>query len=1185
MAHKFGKTWWGASFLQALTNIDYSNRLGRGRTYARNGSVQKITTKSNKIVAKVKGSRPSPYTVKVTVPLFSDDEKQELINAILGNPLVLSHLLNRQLPKELHELALDKGIAIFPETWEDFKMNCTCPDWAVPCKHLAAVIYLISEEIDRNPFLIFELHGLDILDELTEAGLTLEETIKPLLFKSLPISKPIVNKEPNTEVETVFDLSTITPQAQGLLSLLDPTPIFYHQKFDVVLKKQYRAVQRTAKALLSKDISYFETPFFERIEKLQIKIHPVNLNLVNVHWDGDLNSSQELNAFSSADDLKSIMYFIERIPKKYEDRLCQDLKVVHSAYQLSLQLALNGAFVPQLLDFELNRYKIRWIPAMMNQQVKDLVKQLENQVSQDCIVVQIGDINSEGSFKYLSPRDQIMVLLSLFLTYFMEISSVSIQFIDRKATTLDSKIRSLFFLAEVVYFSKLSEKDVPFSVHQYLQRFYIGEQTYTPLLKVIDNPDTQTFAIEIWVENKADAVAKPVSLQKFATLKKYQKYRVSLFQSLANLSADFEAIESVISSLGKEKLALDGDEFAHFLQETLPILKLLGIRILLDKSLKDLARPKASVRLDQKGSKSEGASYLNFQDLVTFDWQIALGNQMVSVSEFKKLVKNTSGVVNIKGEYILVDQQQIQTLLKNLENPKDLTASELLQAALTEEYQEAKISISSKAQTIIKELIESEAKPYPETLKATLRPYQERGYQWLYKNSSVGFGSILADDMGLGKTLQVITLLLQFKQEGRLEKKKGLVVVPTTLLTNWQKEIEKFAPDLISYVYHGTKRQLPTAKTPYDVFITTYGLLRSDATKLQKMKWEVFAIDEAQAIKNAGTAQTKAVKKIKASVKIAMSGTPVENRLSEYWSIFDFTNKGYLGSSKFFTKNFANPIENSRDMQQLDRFKKMTDPFILRRVKTDKSIISDLPDKIEQDCVVQLATKQTALYQNVVNQMLKSLEATEENSIERKGLVLKMITALKQVCNHPSQFLKKEDYSPNLSGKSERLLALLESIEERNEKVLIFTQYREMGTILSHMISETFKTQPLFLHGGVSRKKRDEMVEDFQNKAHHKIFILSIKAGGTGLNLTAANHVIHYDLWWNPAVEAQATDRAFRIGQQKNVLVHRLICKGTFEERINTMLQDKKKLADLTVASGEKWIGDLSNDELKDLIS
>ena len=416
-----------------------------------------------------------------------------------------------------------------------------------------------------------------------------------------------------------------------------------------------------------------------------------------------------------------------------------------------------------------------------------------------------------------------------------------------------------------------------------------------------------------------------------------------------------------------------------------------------------------------------------------------------------------------------------------------------------------------------------------------------------------------------------------------LVKQKGLVIVPTTLITNWVKEIVKFAPEIKTHVYHGQNRELITEDV--DMVITTYGLIRSDINVLSKKKWAIVVIDEAQNIKNPGTGQTKAIKKIKAPVKIAMSGTPVENRLSEYWSISDFANKNYLGTIKYFKKEFANPIELDRDHKKLDKFKAITEPFIIRRLKTDKNVISDLPDKVENNKFVHLTKQQTAIYQNVVSNIMAEISNTkDQQSIQRKGLVFKLMTALKQICNHPSQFLKKEEYNPELSGKAMMLINLLEKIYESNEKVLIFTQYKEMGDILEKIIKDKFQTESLFLHGGISRKKRDEMVDDFQNKKHIKTFILSIKAGGTGLNLTAANHVIHYDLWWNPAVENQATDRAFRIGQEKRVMVYRLITEGTFEEKINEMLISKKELADLTVATGEKWIGDLSNKELASLV-
>jgi SNF2 family DNA or RNA helicase len=397
--------------------------------------------------------------------------------------------------------------------------------------------------------------------------------------------------------------------------------------------------------------------------------------------------------------------------------------------------------------------------------------------------------------------------------------------------------------------------------------------------------------------------------------------------------------------------------------------------------------------------------------------------------------------------------------------------------------------------------------------------------------------------------------------------------------------MEKFAPSLTSFIYHGSQRDLK--KFDADVMLTTYGVVRSDTDLFKKKHWQLLVIDEAQNIKNNSTAQSKAIKSIHSMARIAMSGTPVENRLSEFWSIFDFTNKGYLGTEKMFKEDFGDPIQVSNDEKAITRFRTITAPFMLRRLKSDKSIITDLPDKIEQNQYSTLTASQASLYQKTLQKAMEAIEGmviTDQQSLfQRQGLVLQMILALKQICNHPTQFLKNGKKDPELSGKTILLLDMLESIIESNSKVLIFTQFREMGELLQHFITEKFGEQPMFYHGGCSIKQRKEMIDRFQNNRADKIFLLSLKAAGTGLNLTAASQVIHYDLWWNPAVENQATDRAYRIGQTKNVQVHRFISKNTFEEKIDAMIQKKKALADLTVATGENWIGKLSNKELREL--
>ena len=515
-----------------------------------------------------------------------------------------------------------------------------------------------------------------------------------------------------------------------------------------------------------------------------------------------------------------------------------------------------------------------------------------------------------------------------------------------------------------------------------------------------------------------------------------------------------------------------------------------------------------------------------------------------------------------------------------------LSPGQLLQAALSESYDMAPVKLDDEVRKLIKELTEQTEVPVPNEINATLRPYQKRGYAWMYRNMRIGFGSILADDMGLGKTLQVITLLQKLKNDGLLTPKNAAaVVMPTGLITNWQEEIVRFAPSLKVFTYHGPQRDIKAFKA--DILLTTYGVMRSDIALLKKRQWQVVVIDEAQNIKNAETAQSKAARSLQAATHIAMSGTPVENRLSEFWSVMDFANKGYLGNIQSFQNNFSHPIQNYGDKEKAYLFRKVTAPFLMRRLKTDRSIINDLPDKIEQDETVHLTSSQASLYEQTLHEAMVQIECIEEadnkSLFKRQGLILQMILALKQICNHPALFLKNGKFEPELSGKTMLLLDLLGSIVESNQKVLVFTQFKEMGEMLEQMIAQHLGERPLFLHGGCSVKQRKELVDRFQQSKGDHIFLLSLKAAGTGLNLTAASHVIHYDLWWNPAVEAQATDRAFRIGQHQNVMVHRFITHDTFEERINDMIQRKKKLAEMTVSTGESWIGKLSNKELHEI--
>jgi len=595
-------------------------------------------------------------------------------------------------------------------------------------------------------------------------------------------------------------------------------------------------------------------------------------------------------------------------------------------------------------------------------------------------------------------------------------------------------------------------------------------------------------------------------------------------------------------------------------------------------------RPKASVKLRSKSS-GEG-SFIRLDDLLTFDWQVAIGDQVMSLDEFNSYFRKASGLMKFKENYVYMDENDLERLHKHFSSTKPLNSFQLLHTALMQEFEGAPVVLSPEVEKMIKEFNSDKSIELPNGLNANLRPYQHRGFSWMYRNMKIGFGSIIADDMGLGKTVQVIAIIQKLKEDGIInQKQKGLIIVPTGLLINWQTEFEKFAPGITTQIYHGTTRNVKDFDA--DILLSTYGVVRGDFEVLKKKKWQIVVIDEAQNIKNNETAQSKAVKSIPAGVRIAMSGTPVENRLSEFWSIMDFANKGYLGNEKTFREEFASPIQLFNDEHAVAKFRRITAPFLMRRLKSDKSIISDLPDKIEQNQYSLLTKPQAALYEKTLQMAMEEIEGISGNDhqslFKRQGLVLQMILALKQICNHPTQFLKNGKDDPALSGKTILLLDMLEPMVDSGQKVIIFSQFREMGILLQKFISERVGEEPMFLHGGCSIKQRQEMVNRFQNNRADKIFLLSLKAAGTGLNLTAASQVIHYDLWWNPAVEAQATDRAYRIGQTKNVQVHRFITKNTFEERIDEMIQKKKHLADMTVATGENWIGKLSNKELREI--
>lgn len=1168
MANTFGRTWWGLQWLNALNSMDYDNRLPRGRAYANKGAVKRISIKGNSVSAEVEGSRPMPYQVDLILPPFREPGLGNFIQAVTQRPTLISKLLNRELDPEILTIARQFGLKVFPEKWSDLKMQCSCPDWAVPCKHIAAVIYKVGAEIDNNPFLAFNLHQVDLLNEIKKLGLiisTEKSEIAELKNLYFPDSSEKRNKKIKITEQTSFaklNYSELKPILEPLTALLSPAPAFYNYPGD--FREKYRInlgriVKRTQKIIKG------EYPILAVFPENKDKIKYLNPHThIQIITDAQLRTLARLDNHSIR--LSVILGEIITLPTYRLPDFQPETAAIQTAVSLCMQLLANGAVIPQIVKLPEGQYNIRWIPALLNNETKILVQQFQGIMPRN-IFFWAGKETPE-----IITRDTAENLLSVLLTelihklYEERIPDI---FVD------------LFFRGKAYSFEKPGERESPGGINSWLQKFYLSQNKYKPKLLVKELKDSR-FQIDVQITDNQKTEKILGTLEEILTLRKFNKSRFEIIQSLSLVSHFIEGLDLMINTSGKNKIVMNTKVFSQFLFQMVPAIELLDIEVLLPKSLKHILKPKATIAIRKKS----GPASLRLDALMDFDWKVAIGDELMGMAAFKKLVKQAEGLIHFKSQYIYVEKEELERLHKYFTTEKQITRYQLLQSALSEEYEGSPITITKEVRSLMNQLTRNSSIPLPQGIQAKLRPYQIRGYSWMYRNASIGFGSVIADDMGLGKTLQVITTILKFKEEKRLGRKKVLIVVPTGLLTNWHSEITRFAPSIKVQIFHGTTRQINPG---YDVVLTTYGIVRTENERLKKISWYTLIIDEAQNIKNPVTGQSKAIKSLKADYFIAMSGTPVENRLSELWSIMDYCNRGILGNAKDFQENFAQPIEVLNDHQVADKLKKITSPFLLRRLKSDKTIIQDLPDKIEINSYGTLVKQQASLYEKTLQEAMRTIEGIDQNNHRslfiRQGLVLQMILALKQICNHPTLFLKNKNLDAASSGKMLLLFDKLDSILENNEKVLIFSQFTEMGKLLEHFIQERYGEKPLFYHGQCSLKERKEMVDSFQSNPADKIFLLSLKAGGTGLNLTAAQHVIHYDLWWNPAVEAQATDRAYRIGQKKNVMVHRFITKNTFEEKINDLIQSKKNLANMTVSTGENWIGNLSNKELKEIFT
>jgi SNF2 family DNA or RNA helicase len=707
----------------------------------------------------------------------------------------------------------------------------------------------------------------------------------------------------------------------------------------------------------------------------------------------------------------------------------------------------------------------------------------------------------------------------------------------------------------------------------------------------------------------------------------------TLLAGLGLASRLYPPLEASLNTARPQDCSLNPVQAYEFLRSETTRLQESGIGIRLPPSLANRGgwANRLGLKITAATPKQLKKQKLGLQSLLNFQWQLSIGGHSLSKEEFDRLVALKTPLVEINGEWVELRSQDIKAAQSFFTARKDQTTLSLedalrLSTGDTQAIEKLPV-VSFEASGALQELVTTltdnrkiQAIVKPQEFRGELRPYQALGVGWLSFLEQWGLGACLADDMGLGKTISLLAFLLHLQEQGNLTA-PILLVCPTSVLGNWEREAKRFAPTLNVYLHHGDRRLQAKAFAKQvnacHLVITSYALVHRDLDTLKAIEWQGVVLDEAQNVKNADAKQSQAVRQFSAQFRIALTGTPVENRLQELWAILDFLNPGYLGSKLFFQRRFAIPIERYGDATSLQTLRSLAQPFILRRLKTDRNIIQDLPEKQEMTVFCGLTALQAALYQKTVEETLAKIE--QADGIQRRGMILALLTKLKQICNHPGllneklldeasidntgtivatkESAKKKNTQSSRakainakqlqteSGKVQRLAELLEVLLAEGDRALIFTQFAEWGKWLQAYLQQVLGRETLFLYGGTTKKQREAMIDRFQNDPQApRLFILSLKAGGVGLNLTRANHVFHFDRWWNPAVENQATDRVFRIGQTRNVQVHKFVCSGTLEERIHDMIESKKALAEQVIGTGENWLTDLDTDQLRNLL-
>jgi superfamily II DNA or RNA helicase len=1140
----YGLTPWGAWFIDALLGFDESGRLARGLSYANTGKVAELEVEGCVARARVQGHSMPWYSVSIAFKPLPEREREKLFALIEEEPMLLARIASGDSPPELIERLKKEDVELIPARWSDMRRACDCPDWGDPCKHMAAVYYTIAKAIDRDPRLLFRLRGIDLgarFGAERKGEVRAEARAKP------PYA-PVPRRLPDGAPAAPHFGSYLN----FILSLTPPRPAFCPGDFSTVLAEFYHEAARAA-------LSFEDgagRPEESGLERLFSSAR------YSVLMEGG-RPSLSVEPGVGARRRLSLLAAGEAFLGFSSGEGSEGYRFLFYLFRLLASIRSASAFAPEP-ERKGDALRVVWRPLPKAREVNEALDELARfepgLLAQDA---------PKGSA--VSGRATVELLSEAYLSQWVQ----SLRFRPRGERAAERAFVELFFGGRALDVSRPGERELPEAIGAWLAVYSLDFGRYRYRLTIeADRGSEAAFRLGLAVLPPAEETPSPGATARAATkpveLKDAGK-RLGL-EALRAPAALSSYLPELLGLSSRRRIRIEEERLAFFLGEAGRLLSRLGVEVAIPKALRKELKPRLVLAVDKRTS-GPLTSYLDLEGLLSYDWRVAVGDELLDLAAFERLVKSKRPLVLFRDGFARLDPAEAARLIERAKEGRGREALGLIAARAAGDA-----VFSADAEELVGAFLAEREFPLPAGLKAELRPYQERGYRWAMSNLERGFGCIIADDMGLGKTIEAIAVMLGLEEEGRLDD-GVLVVAPAALLTNWERELARFAPGLSVSRYHGAGRRLDGASK---VRLSTYQTVARDARKLAERPFSLLLVDEAHLLKNAAAKQTEAVKSLGAAHRLALSGTPVENRLEDLRSLFDFAVPGYLGASADFRREWRIPIEVGRDAEKAERLRRVTGPFLLRRLKTDRSIIEDLPEKVEIDEYAKLSGEQAALYESVVQKGLEDAAAADSQA-NRRALVLKLITSLKEVCDHPRVYDKESPPEAALSGKCGLLLSLLEEILEGREKVIVFSQYVETLRLLASVIGKELSEEALLYHGGMSKRERDLAVDRFQNEASARVFLVSLKAGGLGLNLTAASRVIHYDLWFNPAVESQATDRAFRIGQRRNVFVHRFITEGTFEEKIDAMLKSKRELADMSVASGESWLSRMSDAELKEI--